>query len=105
MKFLVFIMCAPPKAVGIARVADKAMREAPPGVKMLATYACQGVLPLPGTMENSQVTTVSVVEVETNEDLSAVLWPIAVAGALIYTLPVQDMPVPGLEKAEKGFRG
>jgi len=103
MKFLIFAMTDVAKVAGVAQAADKVWASPPPGVKLLATYSCQG-LAFPGVLPNTLVS-IRVVEAESNEAIAAITWPIAVAGATVWNVPVLDLPAVGVAEVEKKLRG
>ncbi len=100
MKFLVFAMFDVAKAAEMAQVNDKLAET--PGRKVLANYTCMG-LAFPGVPPNTLVT-VSVVEYESSEAMAAVLYPLEVAGATVWAVPVLEMPVGRHTAAEKKYR-
>jgi hypothetical protein len=101
MKFLTFAMFEAAKGAEIAQAADQVAKT--PGQKMLAQYVCQGI-PFPGVTPNTMVT-ISVGEAENNEAIGAVQYPLALAGATVWAVPVLEMPVARAAKAEKKYRG
>ena len=101
MKFLIFTMFSPDKAAEVAQTVDKVSRA--PGMKTLAQYVCQGI-PFPGVAPNTMVG-ISVIEAESNDALSARIYPPSLAGATVWTVPVQEMATGGAAKIEKKFRG
>lgn len=101
MKFLIFTAFDVTKTKEVAQAADKAFATPPAGTKLLATYTVQGI-PWPGA--SGQIT-VSVAEAETNEALSAMEYPLAIAGATVWAVPVMEIPVPGAAEVERRLRG
>ncbi len=102
MKFLVFTAFDVTKVADVAQAADKLGANPPAGTKLLATYTVQGI-PWPGAAGLGQVT-VSVAEAETNEALSAMEYPLAIAGATVWAVPVLEIPVPGAAEVERRLR-
>jgi hypothetical protein len=100
MKFLVFAMFDVAKAAEMAQVNDKLAET--PGRKVLSNYTCMG-LAFPNVPPNT-ITTVSVVEYENSEAMAAVLYPLEVAGATVWAVPVLEMPVGRHTAAEKKYR-
>jgi hypothetical protein len=100
MKFLVFAMFDVAKAADMAEVNDKLAKT--PGRKVLSNYSCMG-LAFPGVPPNTLVT-VSVVEYENSEAMAAVLYPLEVAGATVWAVPVLEMPVARHTVTEKKYR-
>jgi len=100
MKFLGFAMFDVSKAAEVAQAGDKAAKT--PGHKVLAQYLCQG-MPFQGIPPN-MVVVVSVGESESNEAIAASQYPIALAGATVWAVPVLEMRVGGGAAAEKKYR-
>jgi hypothetical protein len=100
MKFLVFAMFDAAKAAEMAQANDKLAKT--PGRKVLSTYTCMG-LAFPSVPPNKLVT-ISVVEYESSEAMAAVLYPLEIAGATVWAVPVLEMPVAGHAEAEKKYR-
>ncbi len=100
MKFLTFSMFDASKAAEVAQAADKVAKT--PGQKMLAQYVCQGI-PFAGVPPSTMVA-ISVGEAESNEAIAAVHYPLALAGATIWSVPVLEMPVAGAAAEEKKYR-
>jgi len=103
MKFLMFVMMDVAKAAEMAQASDKVWASPPPGTKMLADYVCLG-LAFPGAPANTGVG-VSVIEADSAEALTAVSYPLGLAGASIWNVPVMEMPVAGSAELEKKMRG
>jgi len=101
MKFLTFAMFDVAKAADVAAAGDKVANT--PGAKMLAQYICQGI-PFPGVPPNATVV-IGICEAESNEAISAVTYPLALAGATVWMVPAQEMAVGGAAETEKKFRG
>ncbi len=93
MKFLIFQLIEVSKVPDVSKAADKVWGSPPAGVKALGGYTCLG-LPYPG-MPSNTILSIRVVEAESNESLSAVIYPVAVAGATVWTIPVMDLPLGG----------
>ena len=100
MKFITFNMFDVAKAVEIAQAADKVVKT--PGQKTLAQYVCLG-LAFPGVPPNTMVT-ITIGEVESNEAMGAVHYPLELAGATVWSVPVLEMPVAGAAAEEKKYR-
>ena len=99
MKFLTFAMFDAAKAAEMARAHDKLTET--PGRKVLAGYTCMG-LAFPGVPPSTLVT-ISVVEYESSEAMAAVLYPLEIAGATVWAVPVLDMPVGRHEATEQKY--
>ena len=102
MKFMTFAMFDINKAAEVAAAADKVADT--PERKVLAQYACQGI-PFPQTVPPNSMVVISIHESETNEALGAANYPIGLAGATTWTVPVLEMPVAGAAETEKQYRG
>jgi hypothetical protein len=100
MKFLVFAVFDVAKAAEMAQANDKLAET--PGRKVLSTYTCMG-LAYPGVPPNT-IVSISVVEYESSQAMAAVLYPLEVAGATIWAVPVLDVPVGGHAATEKELR-
>jgi len=79
MKFLTFSMFSPDKAAEVAQASDKATRT--PGTKTLALYVCQGN-PFPPTVLPNALVGIAVLEAESNDAISARIYPMSLAGGL-----------------------
>ena len=102
MKFLSFATFDVAKAGELAKVSDKVWASPPPGIKLLASYVCQGIA-FAGVPPNTLVI-FDIIEAESNEVLSAVNYPLALAGASIWNVPILELPVAGAAEIEKKMR-
>ena len=102
MKFLSFFVVDVNKAADVAQVSDKVWANPPPGIKALAQYTCQGIA-FSGQPPNTLLT-IGVIEAESNEALAAVNYPVALAGAMLWNVPVLELPVVGAAEVEKKMR-
>ena len=75
----------------------------PPGIKLLASYVCQGIA-FAGVPPNTLVS-FDIIEAESNEALAAVYYPIALAGASIWNVPILELPIVGAAEVEKKLKG
>lgn len=100
MKFIMFVMSDVAKAAEVAQAADKVAKT--PGNKLLTQYVCQGKVF--DDVPPNTVVAVGIHEIESNEVLSAVQWPMALAGATVWAVPVLEMPVAGVATEEKKYR-
>ena len=100
MKFITFAMFDAAKAVEIAQVADKVANT--PGQKTMAQYVFQGIA-FPGVPPGKMVSII-VGEAESNEAIAAVHYPLELAGATIWAVPVLELPVAGATVEEKKYR-
>jgi len=102
MKFLRFAIIDVNKAADIAQASDKVWANPPAGTKILASYMCQGIafagIPL------QSLVAIDVIEAESNEAIAATVYPVALAGATIWDVPVLEMPVKGAAQTEKKYR-
>ena len=100
MKFLVFSMFDIAKAAELAQLGDKLAKA--PGRKVLGSYICLGQafadVP-PNTMVG-----VSIADYESSEAMAAVLYPMELAGATVWAVPVLEMAVGRTVAAEKKYR-
>jgi len=103
MKFLQFVAMDMAKAGEVAKVSDKVWASPPRGIKPVADYVCLGIA-YPGQSANT-VISVSVVEAESVEALTATSYPVGLAGASVWNVPVMEMPVAGAAEVEKKARG
>ena len=102
MKFLSFAMFDVAKAGELAKVSDKVWASAPPGIKILSAYVCQGMA-FAGVPPNALVS-IDIIEAESNEALAAVNYPLALAGASIWNVPVMELPMGGAAEIEKKMK-
>ena len=100
MKFITFYMFDVAKAAEVAQAGDKVAKT--PGQKILAQYVCEG-LAFPGQPPNT-IVNIAIGEVESNEALAAAQYPVALAGATVWSVPVLEMPVGGGAAEEKKYR-
>ena len=100
MKFLGFSMYDVAKATEVAQASDKVAKT--PGRKVLAMYTCMGMA-FPGVPPNTLVG-ISVAEYESSEAMAARIYPIALAGATVWAVPVLEMPVGRGAATEKKYR-
>jgi len=100
MKFLSFAMFDVSKAAEVAQAGDKVAKT--PGHKVLGQYLCQGI-PFEGVPPNTMVV-VSVGESESNEVIATAQYPMLLAGATIWAVPVLEMKAGGAAAAEKKYR-
>jgi len=103
MKFLTFAIMDVTKAAEVAQANDKVWASPPPGLKLLASYVCQG-MPFPSIPPNTLVG-IEIIEAESNEALAAANYPVALAGASVHTIPVLELPVAGAAVVEEKYRG
>ena len=101
MKFLTFVVFDAAKAAEVAQAGDKSADT--PGAKLLAQYLCQGI-PFPHTIPPDSMVVVGISEVETNEAMSAINYPLALTGATVWNVPALEMPVGGAAATEKKYR-
>ena len=92
MKFITFNMVDMAKIAEIAQASDKVANT--PGQKVLAKYTCLGK-PFDGVPPNTMVT-ITIHEAESHEAVAAYGFPMALAGATIWAVPVVEMPAGGV---------
>jgi len=102
MKFMTFVWFETAKAAEMAQVGDKIADT--PGRKVLAQYLCQGI-PFPPAVPPNSMLVISINDTETNEAMAAATYPAGLAGAIVYSVPVLEMPVGGTVETEKEYRG
>ena len=100
MKFLEFAMYDAPKAAEVAQASDKVAKT--PGRKVLADYVCEGIA-FPGHPPNT-IVAVAVAEYENNEAMATALYPMALAGATVWAVPVLEMQAGRGAATEKKYR-
>ena len=103
MKFLRFSMMDVADIPKVAQASDKVMANPPTGFKMLSNNACMGIA-FPGQPANTLVA-VATVEAESADVLAAASYPLTIAGASVWVVPVLDVPVAGSTEVEKKMRG
>jgi hypothetical protein len=103
MKILSINVFEPAKAAEIAKVADKVMTNTP-GYKPLATYMCLGN-PFPGEIPPNSLVSLAISEVESEEALSAIAYPMALAGSHVHRVPIMEMTPGGSAEIEQKYRG
>lgn len=100
MRFLGFAVYDVAKAADVAQASDKVART--PGRKVLASYTCMGIA-FPGVPPNMMVV-VTVEEYESNDAIAANQYPLSLAGANVWAVPVLEMKVGGTAKVEEKYR-
>ncbi len=100
MKFMSFTMFDVAKAAEVAAAGDTVSNT--PGRKVLAQYLCEAI-PFPGVPPNT-IVVVAITEAESNEAISAAMYPVMLAGATVHMVPVLEMPVGGAAETEKQYR-
>lgn len=101
MKFLTFVMYEPSKAAEIAQAADKVAQT--PGVKPINRYVCMGI-PFYGAPQELMCT-VTVNEAESSEAMAASSYPVRLAGASMWWVPVMEYEAGTAADVEKKYRG
>jgi hypothetical protein len=100
MKFLMFAMYDVAKTAELAQDADKVAKT--PGQKTIAQYACQGIA-FAGLPPNTALSII-VLEVDSNEALAAIQYPLGLDGISTWAVPVLEIPVSRVVAAEKKYR-
>ncbi len=103
MKFIRFVMIDATKAAEVSKVSDRTMANPPPGYKVQAVYACQG-LPFPGAPPNT-VVAISIYEADSNESMTATAYPLTLAGATVWDVPALELPIGTTGEVERKLRG
>lgn len=103
MRYLRFSMVDAADVSKVAQASDKAMASPPQGYKVLAINACLG-LAFPSQPANT-IVTVAIVEAESGEALAATSYPMMLAGATVWSVPVMEVPMGGATEVEKKARG
>jgi len=103
MKFLNLNLFDVAKTAEVAQASDKVWASPPAGTKMLASYvSLSPVFPNqpPNTMVGFNIT-----EAENAEAMAAVHYPMMIAGATIYAIPILELPLVGAAEVEKKYKG
>lgn len=100
MKFLMFSWFDIAKSAEVAALGDSLADT--PGRKVLASYVCMGQA-FPGVPPNT-MSGVSIAEFESNEAMAAVVYPMALAGANVWAVPILEMKVGSAAKVERKYR-
>jgi len=87
----------------VAQASDKAMANPPPGFKVLSIDACLGIA-FPGQPANTMVA-VAIIEAESADVLAATAYPMTLAGATVWNVPVMEVPMGGATEVEKKYKG
>jgi hypothetical protein len=103
VKFVRFVAMDSDKVAAVAQASDKVWATPPSGVKMLSNYACLGIA-FPNQSPNT-IVTIGIMEAESPEALTAVSYPLALAGGAVWSVPILDVPVAGATEIEKKARG
>ncbi len=103
MKILAIAVYDPSKAAEISKVSDKVLPNTP-GYKALAMYACLGN-PFPGEIPPNSMVTITIAEVENENALAAVSYPLALAGVSFHRVPILEMKPGKSVETEKKLRG
>jgi len=102
MKCMCFITFPPAKMQEMAGISDKFWANPPEGIKPVAHYLCQGA-PFADIVPGNFLV-ISVIDVDSNEALAQIDYPLAQAGARIRRVPVLEMPVGAAIKEEEKLR-
>jgi len=103
MKILAITVFEPAKIGEAAKVLDKILPNTP-GYKPLAMYSCLGN-PFPGEIPPNSIVGISIIEVDNENTLAAVAYPLALAGMSIHRVPIMEMTVGKHTETEKKLRG
>ena len=103
MKILSISVFEPSKAGEAAKVLDKILPSTP-GYKPLAMYMCLGN-PFPGAIPPNSMVGITIAEVENENALAAVSYPLALAGMNIHRVPILEMKPGKSVETEKKLKG
>ena len=103
MKFLRFTMAKIADISKLTQASDKTMASPPQGYKVLSVDACMG-LAFPGQPEDT-IVSIATIEADSAEVLAATGYPLMLAGATVWTVPVLEFPVAKTVEVEQKLRG
>jgi hypothetical protein len=103
MKFLNLNLFDVAKTAEVAKASDKVWASPPAGTKMLASYVSLSPV-FPNQPPNTMVG-IYIIEAENAEAMAAVHYPMMIAGATIYAIPMLELPLVGAADAEKKYKG
>ena len=103
MKMLSIAVYDPSKLGEISKVTDKVHTNTP-GYKPLAMYVCLGN-PFPGEIPPNSMVSITIAEVENENALAAVNYPLVLAGMSIHRVPILEMKSGKVAETEKKLRG
>jgi len=101
MKFLGFTMYDVDKTADVAAASDKVAGT--PGMEIMSAYVCMGI-PFPGFPDNTLLS-ISVVDAESSEAMAAAAYPVALAGATVWHVPVLEVAAGTSAEVEKKYKG
>lgn len=103
MKILAISVFEPAKAAEAAKTVDKLISNTP-GYKALAMYMCLGN-PFPGEIPTNSMVGLTIAEVQDENALAAVSYPLALAGMRIHRIPILEMKPGKVAEIDKKLRG
>jgi len=103
MKILAISVFDPAKAGEVAKVLDKVLPNTP-GYKPLTTYMCLGN-PFPGEIPQNSMVGITIAEVDNENALAAVSYPLALAGMSIHRVPIMEIKPGKSSETEKKLKG
>lgn len=103
MKFLNLNLFDVAKTAELAKASDKVWASPPAGTKMLASYVSMSPV-FPNQPPNT-VVTIRITEAENAEAMAAIHYPMMLAGATIYAIPILEFPLAGAAEVEKKYKG
>jgi len=103
MKFLTLNLFDVAKTAEVAQASDKVWASPPAGTKILASYVSLSPV-FPNQPPNTMVG-ISITEAENAEAIAAVHYPMMIAGATIYAVPILELPLVGAQEVEKKYKG
>jgi len=102
MRFMRFVMFDASKTHEVAAASDKVWKNPPAGIKILASYICLGLV-FPGT-QSTMMVAIQIIEAESTEAMAATTYPISLAGAMTWDVPLMELPVGASAEEEVGKR-
>ena len=100
MKFITFSMFDVAKMAEVVQASDKVANTR--GQKILSKYTCLGK-PFDGVPLNAMVV-ITTHEAESSEAMATYAYPLMLAGATIWGVPVMEIPMAGSAALEKKLR-
>jgi len=103
MKMLTISTYDVAKTGDVAKATDKVL-SATPGYKALAMYTCLGN-PFPGQIPPNSLVTLTISEVQNENDLAAISYPLALAGVSFHRVPILEIKPGKSAEVEKKLKG
>ena len=99
MKCFIFVSTPWDNVANLAQTADQVWASAPPQIKLLARYLFLGIA-FPG-QNQGEFLGMNIVEAETSEAVTSILYPVSLAGAKVTVVPVHELPLANVTEYEK----